>query len=66
MELKDIDEVNENIYEIEQLAEVIYNLDVETMFQKETLIAVKHLASIIQRDTEEIKKIVDKETKQHA
>lgn len=63
MEIKDIDEVNENIYEIEQLAEVIYNLDVETMFLKETLTAVKHLASIILRDTEEIKKIVDKETK---
>lgn len=63
MESKDIDEVNENIYEIEQLAEVIYNLDVETLFQKETLTAVKHLASIIQRDTNEIKKIVDKETK---
>lgn len=63
MEIKDIDEVNENIYEIEQLAEVIYNLDVETMFQKETLTAVKHLASIIQHDTNEIKKIVDKETK---
>lgn len=67
MEISEIESIQENLFEVEQLSEVICNIDADTMFAKETLTAIKHLADMINTDVRKTNEIVnkslDKETK---
>lgn len=61
MTQKDIDEINDNMFIINGLLEVMQNIDSKTPFPEPTIEGLKVSARIIQNDVNEINDIVNKE-----